>query len=617
MDANTANTTIKRKLRANDQLLSTSTMLPPRSALGRIPINTRPIIGRVLRSSKPRLQPFTQSTPTQIAPPPGRPQLGFLSPLAPNRLPPPLAIHLRQHFGRLISTESRENYKKRLYRGLKIGLSFWAILVLFEIIKTGAHQEDLEHVWPTPPEWKWKNRYCLRNAQALQHPEYVGKIMTNWPMVGAYLNQLIEQLEDVEGEGKGIVDQEEGGILVEGVGRTGLDISAKSEPWRRGYHQALMGAAKAAENMEGWVTDRKQKISAPREYVVGPSNPRPKPMPTNQKKVLHEEDCEDASAPPESYYMKVLTTKGFNTSQKLDAALAYADWLDFKGLSGTAGDMYAWAMDIATAGYQGDASKVVDSQTGILKIGNSERASENILRVSTALGVHNARKNELASALSIFTSALSVRHSLEALPGPEPSPTPTTPPKRTNDIFKYVFESLQTLLIPVKYPAPPPSGDTPALHTTALQCEIAGLMTYIGEIIHATTSREPGISRERGLGWTRDAVLIAEKHMKRCSSPADRDARKQCADCIKVGLENWKTMISFLVKQARKEEADAAEKAKKAWYGGQSAVEEKARELQKFELEEVELEARLRRLMPILEGESSLGTLAPESSMFI
>lgn len=587
-------------------------MLPPRSALGRIPGNARAVLRKRTHGSRP----FTQTTSDKISPPPGRPQLGFLSPLTPNRLPPPLAIHLRQHFGRLISTESRDRYKRQLYNGFKVGLSFWAILVLFEIIKTGAHQEDLEHQWPTPQEWKWSNRYCLRNAQALQNPEYVGKIITDWPMVAAYLTQLIERLEDPDNEGKGVIDQEDGGILVEGIGKTGLDISAKSEPWRRGYHQALMGAGKAAENLDGWMADRKQGIAAPAEYVTGPSNPRPKPMPMNQTKVLREEDCEAASPPPESYYMKILTTKGFDTRQKLDAALAYADWLDYKGLSATAGDMYAWAMDIAAAGYEGDVSKVVDVKSGVLKVEGAERPSDNILRVSTAMAVHQAKKNELGLALSIFTSALSVRHSLEALPV-QPSPTPKTPPRRTEDIFKYVFESLQHLLVPAEYPAPLPSGDAPALHEMNLECEIAGLMTYIGEIIHATSCNEKGVSRERGLGWTRDAVLIAEKHMKQCASPEDRDARQDCAQCIKVGLDNWTTMIKFLVKQARREEAEAAAGAKKAWYGGQKALNAKAEELRRFESEEAELEARKRRLVPVLEGESSLGTLAPDVSLFI
>ncbi|KAJ6157360.1 hypothetical protein N7470_004952 [Penicillium chermesinum] len=111
-------------------------------------------------------------------------------------------LHLRQVDP---NSESREGYKRRIYRGIKIGLSFWAILVLFEVIKTGAYQEDLR-----APMADTGGNGSGRIGTAC-HPEYIGKIMTNWPMVGAYLNQLIEELEDTEGEGKGIVDQEEGG----------------------------------------------------------------------------------------------------------------------------------------------------------------------------------------------------------------------------------------------------------------------------------------------------------------------------------------------------------------------------------------------------------------------
>ncbi|KAF4252556.1 hypothetical protein CNMCM8689_005053 [Aspergillus fumigatus] len=343
-------------------------MLPPRVSAGRIPAVSRPLLPPSSHGLRHQFRPFThRSRLLLLSPPLGRPQVPFLSPLASTRPLPPLSIHLRQHFARLISTERRDYYKRRLSRGLRIGLTFYAILVLFQVIKLGVYQEEIEHQWPTPSEWSWKSRWCLRSAQALQNPEQIGKLMTNWPMVAGYLRELLERLENLEGEGKGIKEQEEGGIYVEGVGRTGFDITAKSEPWRRGYHQALMGAAKAAENLEGWLTDRKQRISAPAEYVVGPSNPRPKPMPAGQKKVPREEDSEPASPSPEVFYMKILTTKGFDTRQKLDAALAYADWLDYKGLPETARDMYAWAMDIAAAGSSVDASKVVDTKTGVLK----------------------------------------------------------------------------------------------------------------------------------------------------------------------------------------------------------------------------------------------------------
>jgi len=482
-----------------------------------------------------------------------------------------------------------------------------AIIVLYQVIQVGIYQEDIEHQWPTPPEWTLKSRWCLRTAQALQHPEYIGKLITDWPLVHGFLKELVTRLEDTEGEGKGIVEQDEGGILVEGIGRTGLDVSMKSEPWRRGYFQALMGLGKAAENLDGWLTDRKQRISAPAEYVVGPSNPRPKPIPAGAE-APREEDCEQASPPPETFYMKILTTKGFDTRQKLDAALAYADWLDSKGLGLTAGDMYAWALDIAAGGFEGDVGKTIDLKTGVLKNG-PELPSENLMRVSTALAVHNAKQGNLPTALSIFTSVLKARRSLPISPNSHiSSPSPSS---KSNDIFSSFFKTLKTVLVPVQYPEPLPSGDAPPLRAASSACDEAGLMTYIGEIIYASSSRE------QGLAWTRDAVEMAETTMLDRSNSEDQDARTRCAQCLKVSLENWKVMVSTLVKRAQREEQDSLERAKKAWYGGQSAAKAKTAELQRWQAEEALLADRIRRLFPLLEGESGLDNLAPNSSLFV
>ncbi|KAH2691283.1 hypothetical protein KXV51_007959 [Aspergillus fumigatus] len=543
-------------------------MLPPRVSAGRIPAVSRPLLPPSSHGLRHQFRPFThRSRLLLLSPPLGRPQVPFLSPLASTRPLPPLSIHLRQHFARLISTERRDYYKRRLSRGLRIGLTFYAILVLFQVIKLGVYQEEIEHQWPTPSEWSWKSRWCLRSAQALQNPEQIGKLMTNWPMVAGYLRELLERLENLEGEGKGIKEQEEGGIYVEGVGRTGFDITAKSEPWRRGYHQALMGAAKAAENLEGWLTDRKQRISAPAEYVVGPSNPRPKPMPAGQKKVPREEDSEPASPSPEVFYMKILTTKGFDTRQKLDAALAYADWLDYKGLPETARDMYAWAMDIAAAGSSVDASKVVDTKTGVLKNDTQALPSENILRVSTALAVHHARQGNLPTALSIFTSVLKARRSL---PPPPPDAKPfvlPSIPNSTRDPFVSLYNSIKTM--------------------------------------------------ETGLAWTRDAVDLAESTILELGGFEDHNPQHRCAECLRVGLENWKTMVSQLVAQAEREERESIEKAKHSWFGGEKQMEAKALERKRWEAERLILDDRIKKLWPIIDGGSGLEGIAPNSSLFI
>lgn len=586
-------------------------MLSPRNALGRIPGHIRPV--QPPRATRPNIhhRPFTQRTRLLLSQPSGRPQLPFLSPLPPTRPLAPLSIHLRQHFARLVSTNARDDFKKRVFNGLKLGLSFYAILVLFQVIKLGIYQEDIEHQWPTPSEWSWKSRWCLRSAQALQHPENIGKLMTNWPMVAGYLHELLQRLEDPEIEGKGITEQDEGGFLVEGVGRTGLDISTKSEPWRRGYFQALMGAAKAAENLDGWLTDRKQKISAPAEYVVGPSNPRPKPMPAGQKKVPREEDCEVASPPPETFYMKILTTSGFDTRQKLDAALAYADWLDFKGLGRTAGDMYAWAMDIAAGGIEGDVSKIIDVKTGILKNTGPDLPSENLLRVSTALAVHNARQGNLPTALSLFTSVLKARRSLPMSPEPYLPASLPTPHNASNDPISSVIKAIKNVFIPAEYPPPLPSGNTPPPRTSTSTCDEAALMTYIGEILYASSSRE------HGLAWTRDAVELAEATMLDLRNAEDPAVRTRCAQCLKVGLENWKSMVSSFVVRARREEKEVLEKKGKSWFGGGDAVRAKGEEVRRWVAEEEILDDRIRRVFPLLEGESGLDALSPNSSLFV
>ncbi|KAI2883998.1 hypothetical protein CBS63078_7218 [Aspergillus niger] len=586
-------------------------MLPHRAPMPRIPGSGRLLRPPILRSARHPSRPFTQQSRRQvISPPLGRPQLPFLTSPAGSRPLPPLSLHLRQHFARLVSTESRDYYRRRISNGLKIGLSFYAILVLFQVMKLGVYQEDIEHKWPTPPEWSWKSRWCLRSAQALQHPEQIGKLMTNWPMVAGYLKDLLERLEDPEGEGKGIMEQEDGGFLVEGVGKMGYDVSAKSEPWRRGYFQALMGAAKAAESLEGWMTDRKQRISAPAEYVVGPSNPRPRPMPAGQKAPL-EENCEAASSSPESFYMKILTTRGFDTRQKVEAALSYADWLDYKGLKSTSRDMYSWAMDIAAAGSSVDATKVVDLKTGVLKNDGKLLPSENIIRVSTALAVHHAKQGDLPNALSIFTSVLKARRSLPAASSDTALPYFPSRAPSGNDPFRALFNSLKTVLVPVKYPPPQPSGDEPPQRTPTSVCDEAGLMTYIGEIIYASSSKEGG------LAWTRDAVDLAEATIFELGTSEElREPRDRCADCLRVGIGNWKTMVSQLIKQAEKDEQETIEKAKKAWYGGQKQIEAKTLERKRWEAERLILDDRTRRLRDFVDDDTALKGIAPNSSLF-
>lgn len=110
---------------------------------------------------------------------------------------------------------------------------------------------------------------------------------------------------------------------------------------------------------------------------------------------------------------------------------------------------------------------------------------------------------------------------------------------------------------------------------------------------------------------------MAESTMLDLGNSADRNARTRCAQCLKVGLENWKTMVSSLVTRARREEQESRDRAKGAWFGGERRAEAKHIDRRRWEAEDAILEDRIRRLFPLLEGESGLDLLAPNSSLFV
>ena len=500
--------------------------------------------------------------------------------------------------------------------------------MLFYVIKEGLYQEKVERMFPTPPDWSFLSRWDLRCARALQNPERMGKIATDWAAVGAYYRELVPRLEDEGVDGKGLVKdvggEGEGGIVVDGVGQVGFDVSGMSEPWKKGYFEALMGAAEAAEKLDGWVFDPKRKVVSPREYVVTKENAARPPRPPPGKKLAdlpREEDCVEAFQSPEVYYLKILTTRGFRTNQKLDAALAYADWLDYKGLKETAGDVYRWAMDIAASGLAVDAKQVVDVKTGILKDKGLQHVSDNLLRASTALGVHEVRRGDLTQALSIFLSVLRARRSLPAPPPPSPSqPEPADIPKQG------LLTQLADFFKSRPYPIPNTTGDEPPFRTHASACEEAGLMVYIGEIIYASSSPEHGLS------WTRDAVDTAELAILQLSDEDDSNtqsipfgmqfstAQERCQDCLKTGLDNWKKMVRKLVVRAENEELaamDAASGERWWWFGrGKRTVREKMMARKRWEAEEMILMERARGVSRLI-GDQGMAAVAAGSAVLL
>lgn len=437
----------------------------------------------------------------------------------------------------------------------------------------GIQDALLERNYPSPPCWSWVSRMDYRTARGQEHPDANATGLIDWAQTGNEYRLLVGRLENPDLDGQGL--QAPQGTDGDEVGRMGLDVSTKSEPWRRGYHTSLMGAARAAEHLDGWVQDTTRGIAFPSDVVIGPSNPRPKPVPLGAKSPPLEENCVPAFEPPETYYMKVLTTKGFTTRQRLDAALAYADWLDFKGLHSSAEEMYDWGLDIATGALPTGVDGVVDTKTGII----NEKAtfvSSNVLLASTSLAIHHAQNNNLNTALPILLSVLRARRSLPTVPQllqphsrAMPSEDETVP-----STFQTIISLFRSLLIPPPYPPPSPTGDEQATRTPAAACEEAGLMTYIGEILFASPSTpsqkasffsssknvRQSQAQQAGLSWTRDAVDLSEKTLQEVLdkpvNPSDaREAKKRCSECLEVGLGNWAKMVDRMVREEHEEHA--------------------------------------------------------------
>lgn len=73
-------------------------------------------------------------------------------------------------------------------------------------------------------------------------------------------------------------------------------------------------------------------------------------------------------------------------------------------------------------------------------------------------------------------------------------------------------------------------------------------------------------------------------------------------------------MVGNLVKRAERDEIAAMEKSKNAWFNGEKSVRAKVMERKRWEAEVMLLENRVRKLAPVIEEESGLAGIVPESS---
>ncbi|KAF2476401.1 uncharacterized protein BDR25DRAFT_300419 [Lindgomyces ingoldianus] len=519
-------------------------MRPSHSSIPRIyparrilhPPNTRcskPSIPRQFSHKSPRLLGVLHAAP--------RPQLPFLYPTSRG-----LNGQIFRFF--TISSNHKKFIKETARLTVKFTFVFWLISTCFTIASLGILSERQERAFPSPPEWSLWTRFRFRRGKWWEIPENnEDEGFPNWARLYAEYEHALKRLEDPSKDGSDVVEQQEGGLLVPGVGKAGFDLTAKSEQWRQGYYEVLMGMARAAERMEGWVTDKKRNNAWAPEFIASPSNPRPKATPPGMPVPPEEDEQLTITDPPESFYLKVLTSKGFTSHQRLTAALSYADWLSFKKLPDSAEEMYRWALDIAISGLPTpDPSTIINPTTAILSsTAPKELITPNLIHAATTLATHYASTGNIASALPIYVSVLRAR--LHASPAP---PSPPPPPKDSS-----LTGTLVGLFHAPPYPSLPSTGDEPLLRRPEDECEEAALKNYIGEILFATAGTSS--QRRQGLNWVREGVSTAKSAQTLDSITADPERRKKCQLCEEVGLESWGKIMTYLAAEAREKRDQA------------------------------------------------------------
>ncbi|KAH9889202.1 hypothetical protein F4778DRAFT_395166 [Xylariomycetidae sp. FL2044] len=530
-----------------------------------------------------------------------RPQLAFLS--APLSKP--------QQF-RYLTTERKKWLVYELVLTVKYVVGIGLIIVVSCLMYWALQQEWLERWYPTPDEWRYLTR--LRFRLAAWGPDRPDEhLKDDWVQVGDIARQVMKRLEDPRIDGAGLRELTEGGIWIDGIGNAGYDITAKSEPWRRGYYQTLMLCARAAEYLDDWTLDRTRRIVFPKNMVIGPSNPNRKPIPAGSPPAPLEENCEPAIEPPETFYMKILTTKGFTSKQKMDAALGYASWLDFKELPEPAERMYEWALSLATESSL-PAQLPYDPKSYVLQDG-PRPPSANVLTTLTAFAVHKARNGDTSTALPIMISILRARKSLPVSPSTTEKPLyDTSETYQSPWTFPNMVRLTKNLFTPPKYPPPPDDGESPPVRGPKELCEEAGLNLYIGEILYASRAAAAGgAGREEGLAWTRDAVDLAEEQLHRLTpGPRDTEAKKTCRDCLNSGLDNWSTMVARLAREEEEKQLSAtgggapAKSSTSSWLGlwGQRDTPEgeaAAKAAGRWAAEEKVVKERKRRAQEVME----------------
>lgn len=527
---------------------------------------TKRILSRQLKpptKAPEAIRTFTQNSPALYN---ARPQLPFLS--IPSRFQ-------RQQW-RYLTTERKTWLKREAILGIKYTSYIWAILVCAASAAFAIHQELMERSFPTPHEWSFRTRMLKRGAESEKNRTDV--FVEDWVLIIQMLKDVVARLEDPNGDGQGLKDL--GPDRLPGS----KDISAMPEPWRRGYFEALLLQAMASEHVEGWVLDTTRNIVFSPDVVKGPSNPFPKPIPPASKSAPREEDCVPAGYPsPDQCYLKLLSTEGLTSKQRMDAALAYANWLEYKGLLGPAAIIYDDAVNMAVEEiHTPGAPPLVDPKTAVLNDKAGRAPSANLLQSLTALAMFKASHDDVSAALPIMISILKARRSL-----PDPPPgnrraadmaaalqRPSGSGKNDNNNNDGgPLQAVLGLFAPPPYPPPPPDGTAPPARDSKELCEEAALHLHIGEIMYMM--RGSKTTREDGLAWTREGVDLAEEELHRVlqggavgPGGADEPAKKTCRECLATGLDNWAEMVGRMARDEKAAgAAGQAARSSAGWFG--------------------------------------------------
>ncbi|KAI4125317.1 MAG: hypothetical protein LQ338_004331 [Usnochroma carphineum] len=600
-------------------------MLTSKISIARIIWSRRPLRPPNLNGQLLGLRPFTQNSQlllvSKAAP---RPELPYL--YVPSRLPQASSSGpFQNQLSRYLTTERKQHFKQEAKVFLKYLFIVNVGIVSLGLLAALISIEVYERKYPTPPEWTFRSRNIYRAARKIEEPNYSSSGVVGWQDIDNNYASLLSRLEDpdLDGTGLELPDNDEDRVWVFGIRklgftRKGLDVSVKSEQWRRGYYAALMGAARAAENLDEWVFDRTRGMSCPREYMIGPSNPRPKPVPYGAAAPPLEGNCDPASEPPQTFYMKLLTSTGFTSGQRLDAALAYADYLDWKGLHESAEEMYDWGIDIAMGALPTGANNVVNTRTGIIN-SDATYVSSNLLKATNALAVHHAQTNKLSTALPIFLSVLRARKQLSL-------PYVPDPPKEDPSRLQRFSSSVKWVLVSPPYPPPPPTGDEAPIRTPQAICEESAIMAHVGEILFASAQddAQPPLAKgqktlqkqQQGLSWTRDAVDISESTLSSMSLNS-LDERQTCADCLKLGMDNWSMMVRKILEDQQKiwpaKERDVG--SHRDWFWGRQNLEVAEEDEDRWQRELQLVNERMSHVQRLLNREDSMKK-AKEASIF-